>query len=265
MPHATHTTTGKPAATPAPVTPPAAQGMRERFRHWLHGLRGGGHPLLRENRERFASFDQDRPLEDYTFVVMDTELTGLNPRSDEIVSVGAVRVSGLRINPSDIFHAMVRPGGAMHKPATLVHRITPQAVADKPSIEEVLPDFLEFCGDALLVGHHVGLDMAFLNRTTQRHLGGTLHTPCIDTMRLAQAWEQECWENSFDPFQPSISYNLRDLADRYGLPRFREHDALEDAMQAAYLFVYLGRKMRGGSIRTLRDLFMAGRSWRWYM
>lgn len=223
------------------------------------------HPLLEENYIRFMDYDQERPIDQYSFVVIDTELTGLNPARDEIVSVGAVRITGLSINPSDTFHRMVRPQGTMHKPATLVHRITPEAVADKPYIEAVLPELLAFCGDSLIVGHHVGLDMAFINRVSRTLFGGALATPCIDTMRLAQAWEQECWERTFDPFQPNISYNLRDLADHYGLPKFKEHDALEDAMQAAYLFVYLVRKMRGGSIRTLRDLFMAGRSWRWYM
>ncbi len=246
----------------------ALSGMGERLRSVFRSARrfaGPAHPLLRENYIRFMEYDQEQPIEAYDFVVLDTELTGLNPSRDEIVSIGAVRVSGLRIAPSDTFHAMVCPGGAMHKPATLIHRITPEAVADKPSVEEVLPDLLEFCGGALIVGHHVGLDMAFLNRVARRSFGGALATPCIDTMRLAQAWEQERWEASLEAFQPSISYALPDLAVRYGLPRFREHDALEDALQTAYLFVYLVRKMRGGSIRTLRDLFMAGRSWRWYL
>lgn len=223
------------------------------------------HPLLEQNYMRFVGFDQDRPIEEYSFVVLDTELTGLRPARDDIVSIGAVRVAGLRITPADTFHAVVRPQADMRKDATLIHRITPQAVADKPDLAEVLPRLLAFCGDSLVVGHNVGLDMAFLNRASRRLLGGALATPCVDTLRLAQTWEQERWENSFDSFQPSISYTLRDLARRYGLPLFREHDALEDALQTAYLFVYLVRKMRGGSVRTLKDLFMAGRSWRWYL
>jgi DNA polymerase-3 subunit epsilon len=240
-------------------------GLLQAIRKGLGRWSGPVHPLLEENYMLFAEFDQEKPIEEYSFVVLDTELTGLSPSRDEIVSIGAVRVSGLSINPSDTLHVMVRPHGAMHKPATLVHRITPETVADKPPIEDVLPELLRFCNGSLIVGHHVGLDMAFLSRATRRHLGGSIATPCIDTMRLAQAWEQERWEASFDPFQSNISYNLRDLATHYGLPRFQEHDALQDALQAAYLFVYLVRKMRGGSIRTLKDLFMAGRSWRWYM
>lgn len=223
------------------------------------------HPVLSDNQDRFSQCNQDRPLEQYSFVALDTELTGLNHRRDTIVSIGAVRIRGLSIDPSDTFHALVRPESHMGKAATLVHRITPQQLAAAPLLRDVLPECLAWCGDSFLVGHGIGLDMRFMNRAARQWLGGSIATPCIDTMRLAQAYEQECWEKSFDPFQPQVSYTLTDLARRYGLPLFTAHDALEDAMQTAYLFVYLARKLRSGSIATLRDLFMAGRSWRWYL
>ena len=61
-----------------------------------------------------------------------------------------------------------------------------------------------------------------------------------------------------------VSYALSDLAGEFSLPRFPSHEALSDAMQTAYLFLFLVRKLRDGGIVTLRDLFEAGRSWRWY-
>lgn len=218
---------------------------------------------LRENHAYFDALDQERPLADYDFVVVDTELTGLSPRSDEIVSIGAVRVSNLSIT-ADSFYTLVAPRGELPKVSTMIHRITPEMLQDAPRLRAIFPSFLEFCGHSLIVGHNVGLDISFLNRAATDILGGKLRTPCIDTMRLAQVHQQELWENYYDQFDGQISYQLYDLSTRYGLPAFNQHNALYDAMQTAYLFLYLVKKLRSGGIETLKDLYMAGRSWRWY-
>ena len=219
------------------------------------------HPALVRNQERFHDFDQGRPLHEYTFVVCDTELTGLNRRRDEIISIGAVRMVDLRIELNQTFHTLVRPGRKNIDPneATFIHRITPEQLRQAPPPEEVLPEFLDFCGDALLVGHFVGIDMHFLNRTCRRCLGGMLSNPSVDTMRLARAYKEARCVDHFGGCDQSESYNLDDLSDEFNLPRFKPHDALEDALQTAYLFLFLIKKMRHGGIRTLKELYLAGR------
>ena len=99
------------------------------------------HPALIRNQERFRDFDQGRPLHEYTFVVCDTELTGLNRRRDEIISIGAVRMVDLRIELNQTFHALVRPSLKNIDPneATFIHRITPEQLRQAPPSEEVLP------------------------------------------------------------------------------------------------------------------------------
>lgn len=219
--------------------------------------------LLRRHEERFSHFDQDRPLTEYEFCVVDTELTGLSPRSDEIVSVGAVRIRELSIT-AESYYTLVAPKRELPKVSTMIHRITPGMLEDAPRLRQIFPDFLDFCGNALVVGHNIGLDMSFLNRASVDILGGKLRTPCIDTMRLAQIHQQELWENYYDQYDGQVSYQLYDLSERYGLPSFNQHNALYDAMQTAYLFLYLVKKLKDGGIKTLRDLYLAGRSWRWY-
>ena len=159
------------------------------FLRSLPGLRKP-HPVLVENKRLFADFDQGRPLHDYTFVVCDTELTGLNKRKDEIISIGAVRIVNLQIELSQTFHSYVRPVNIDPNQATLIHRITPEQLKVAPPMEEVLPEFIEFCGNGLLVGHFVGIDMHFLNKAARRTLGGMLSNPSIDTMRLARGYEE---------------------------------------------------------------------------
>ncbi|MBU1003883.1 MAG: 3'-5' exonuclease [Proteobacteria bacterium] len=219
--------------------------------------------LLRANAEHFTSFDQDRPLQDYEFCVLDTELTGLAPRTDEIVSIGVVRIKNLSITANS-YYSLVAPRGELPKLSTMIHRITPQMLKGAPRLRTIFPEVMSFCGNALIVGHNIGLDMSFLNRAAMDILGGKLHTPCLDTMRLAQIYQQELWESYYDQFDGQVSYQLYDLSDRYGLPSFNQHNALYDAMQTAYLFLFLVKKLRSGGVKTLRDLYMAGRSWRWY-
>ena len=226
-------------------------------------LRGKKDPRLERNTEFFSRFDQSRPIYQYEFTVFDTELTGLNPKREEIVSIGAVRIRNLKINISESFYELVKPTKKLPKNSTLIHRITPQQLEQAPPLENILGDFIEFCGNTLLVGHYIGLDMSFLNRATQKIMGGKLHNPCIDTMRLAQVFNEERWGNYYDQFDYGISYNLEDLSVKYGLPLFKRHDALQDAYQTAYLFLFLAKKLKQGGLKTLKDLYMAGRSWRW--
>lgn len=221
------------------------------------------HPVLQENRRRFKSFNQGRPLTEYSFVVLDTELTGLDRKRDEIISIGAVRISDLRIDLGSTFHSYLRPANLNPNQATLVHRITPEQLKAAPPPEEVLPRFVEFIGDSLLVGHYIGLDMHFLNRATRQVLGGTLSNPGIDTMRMAQGYKRIQLGHFNEQLGIATSYNLDKLSEEYRLPPFKPHDAFEDAMQTAYLFLFLIKKFRKGGLVTLRDVYQAGRIGGW--
>lgn len=218
---------------------------------------------MERNRLFFRSLDQRLPVARYNFVSVDTELTGLDSRRDEIVSIGAVQIRNLRICPSECFYACVKPKKPLPKDSTLIHRITPRQIENAPPLADVLPSFVDFCGDSLIVGHYIGLDMEFINRACVRILGAPMANPCIDTLRLAQVYKEEQWENYYDQFDLRVSYNLADLVREYKIPAFPSHDAIHDAIQAAYLFLFFIKKLKNGDITTLKDLYMAGRSWRW--
>ncbi len=218
------------------------------------------HPVLIKNRELFADFDQSGPLNRYSFVVFDTELTGLNKRKDEIISIGAVRLVNLRIELAQTFHRYIRPADINPNKATLIHRITPEELKKADKVEEVLPEFIDFCDNSLLVGHFIGLDMYFLNKTTRKILGGTLSNPGIDTMQLARRYKESARTDHYGHHDQAASYVLDALTEEFCLPLFKPHDALEDALQTAYLFLYLLKKCRAGGINSLKELYRAGRS-----
>jgi len=241
-------------------------GILDRLRRTLRpgsGPLGDGpaHARILANRARFAAFDHKAALANLEFCVLDTELSGLTPGRHEIVSIGAVKVKELNILPGESFYSLVRPKGDLATPSTLVHRLTTEELRRAPPLEEVLPRFLDFCEPCLLVGHYIDLDMAFINLAVYRTYGGLLANPCLDTLRLAQIFEETRHGLGADGRAEHASYNLRDLAARYGLPLFTEHNSLADALQTAYLFVYLVNKIRGGTVRTLKDLWTAGRKW----
>jgi len=229
------------------------------FLRKLFGLREP-HPALLKNAELFASFNQGRPLDEYSFTVFDTELTGLNRRKDQVIAIGAVRIEQLRIEPSRCFYSYVRPDNIQPNTATLIHRITPEQLEQAPPLEEVLPAFVEFCGRSLLVGHFVALDMHFLTKAAVKTLGGSLANPVVDTMRLARRFQEARSKDFYGCNDQSLSYNLDELAETFKLPTFKPHDALEDALQTAYLFLYLVKKFRQDGVTTLKDLYRAGRS-----
>ncbi len=220
-------------------------------------------PIIKENKRFFANFDQSRSLQDYSFVVFDTELTGLDRRSGEIISLGAVRIENLQIRLGETFYEHVRPSSTSHTEATLIHKITPEQLKDAPTLEEVVPRFVEFLGNSLIVGHCIGIDMDFLDKACRKLYGGILVNPTIDTMKLSRGYQRKLYGRYHDHGSIKGSYNLQDLSQKFHLPVFEQHDALEDAMQTAYLFLFLVKKFRSGGLESLKDLYQAGKTGTW--
>jgi DNA polymerase-3 subunit epsilon len=229
----------------------------------VHHLLKRKDPFIAANHDFFASFDRNKSLKTYTFVVFDTELTGLNSRKDEIISIGAVKIERLQINLGEVFSAHVRPRRMQHTTATLIHKITPEELASARGIEEVLPEFISFLGRGLIVGHCINIDMGFLDRICRKLYGGTLANPTIDTMRLSRGYQGGLSGWYHDHGSSNKVYSLRDMSRKYQLPSFVMHDALGDALQTAYLFLYLVKKFGSGGLETLSDLYQAGKTGRW--
>ena len=231
-----------------------------RIAHRLARLVRGGPalPELADIEAHFAATSAEMPLSHCLFCVMDTELTGLDRRTDEIVSIGAVRVRGLGIGVEDCFHTCVRHE-RLSKTSILIHRLTPEELDAAPRLPEALARLIGFLGRSVIVGHNVGLDMGFLDQACRERFGSPLPNPRVDTVALAQAFELERPADYYERFREDADFSLAGLAERYNLPGFPEHHALYDALQTAYLFLFLVKKLRGGRLATLKDLLRAAR------
>ena len=162
------------------------------------------------------------PLASIEYVVVDTETTGLNTDRDEIVQIGAVRIAGGKIVEGDLFERLVNPGRPIPQSSIRFHGVTDERVAHAPGIEAILQEFLDYAGDAVLIGHNIAFDLAFMNRTRP------VPNAAIDTMLL-----------SIGAFPDRRRHTLDDLARQFDETVENRHSALGDADLTARIFLRL--------------------------
>ena len=182
------------------------------------------------------------PLIALDAVVVDTETTGIDPRKAWIVEIAAVRLVGGRLQPKSEFRRLVRPGEPIPKLAIDIHGIDDAAVADAPAFADIWPDLSSFIGDAVVIGHAIGFDLAVLKRECERAGIGWTRPHILDTRLLAEVAE---------PDLPG--YSLDSLAAWLGVEITDRHSALGDALACARIFLALLPKLREGGIRTLAE------------
>ena len=170
----------------------------------------------------------NRYVPDYT--VFDLETTGISRSADDIIEISALRVRGGRI--TDSFSCLVNPGRPIPYRASQINHITDEMVEDEPGIREILPVFLDFLGDDVLVGHNIcGFDMKFLYRECEKHFHSLPGNDYVDTLKLARVL-----------LLGLPNYRLTTLADHYQLSTRGAHRALNDCRMNQQVFEYLGRE-----------------------
>jgi DNA polymerase III subunit epsilon len=186
--------------------------------------------------------DTQPRLTDVSFVALDTETTGLFPIMHRLVEVGAVR---FRLDGQELatFQTLINPEIPIPKDVQHVHGITDRMVRGKPTIEYVLPQFIEFLGhhDTILLAHNAPFDLGFLAMALTRlritypphYLLDTLHM----ARRLYPAWP---------------SHSLEYVATRLKVAKRAEHRALSDARLVKDIFLAVLQHVP--AVRTITDL-----------
>ncbi|MFG6329483.1 MAG: PHP domain-containing protein, partial [Lachnospiraceae bacterium] len=185
--------------------------------------------------------------QDFTgeFVVFDLETTGIGAASNEIIEIGAVKVINNVI--TDKFSTFVNPGRPVPYNIQELTGINDQMVSDAPSIDKVLPGFLEFCGNAVLVAHNASFDTGFI---FQKAKDRGIHTDftVIDTVAMSRALLPELKK-----------YKLDTVAKTLGVSLENHHRAVDDAGATAEIFVKLVKRLEDKGITTLEGLNEFGR------
>ena len=180
-------------------------------------------------------------------VAIDCETTGLKVRTDDVIAVAAIKIRGNRILASEHFEAVAHPDSDMRAEAIKVHRLRQSDVEQAPIIWKVIPRFLHFIGGRPLVGYYVDFDIAMLNKYILPLVGIELPNKRIEVSKLY-------YERKYGDAPPNTEIDLsfaaiqRDL----GIPALAQHDAFNDALMTAMMFVEL-RDLAERGVRIARQ------------
>ncbi|WP_456393765.1 3'-5' exonuclease [Nitratifractor sp.] len=166
-------------------------------------------------------------------VVLDTETTGMNPKKDEILSIGAVIVRKNRIELGQAFEAWLKPRGEISEESIKIHGIRRIDLEHGESPETVIPRLLEFIGNRPIAGYYIRFDQRMLSRYTRELLGVDLPNTLIE---LSEMYYRRYRKSSAHEF---VDLKFDTILETLDLPRLGKHDALNDAVMSALIYLKL--------------------------
>lgn len=183
-------------------------------------------------------------VHDASICILDLETTGLDMNNDVIINIGAVKLKHGKI--TKLFEAYTKPPISIPPLSTEFHGMVDSMFVDKPVIGEVLPEFLQFVGDSVIVGHHISFDIHMLHRHLKEIYNiGFMNTVWLDTMFLYQLAHE-------DQTHQTLDY----LLEQYCVQCDQRHTALGDVVATAKVFVKIMEELPN-SYRTIGDLVRA--------
>ena len=190
----------------------------------------------RLNRRRLTDEEYAYLFEPYAgeeVVVLDTETTGLDPKRDGILSIGAVIVRDGKILMSRSFERFLLPEHTISEASIKIHHLRACDLQKGASPETVIPDLLAFIRNRPIVGYYIGFDHAILSRYVRKCIGVTLPNPMIELSTMY-----------YRRYRKGSSYEFVDLKfdtimEALALPRLGKHDALNDALMSALMYLKL--------------------------
>ena len=185
---------------------------------------------------------------DEPFVAFDLETTGLSPRTDKIIEIGAVLMQGGK--ELDRFQTFVDPGCKLKTETTDITGITDDMLKGAPTLENAFPKFLEFVGDRVLVAHNADFDTSFI-RAACEELNYPYKFTSADTLVLSQN------------LMPNLNrFKLDIVADALSLPEFNHHRAADDAVICGLIMVKFIEQMQELGVQNLQGINRAMESMR---
>lgn len=196
------------------------------------------------NRERHPEIE-NALLADLTYVVFDSETTGLLPsEGDEMCQIAAVRIVNGRRIETEVLDMLVNPGRTIPAASTAVHGITDAMVEDAPDVLSAVRRFHKFAENAVLVAHNAPFDMAFLKRR-EAEAGVVFDNPTLDTVLLSAV-----------VFGQSETHTLDALTHRLGItiPEEARHTAIGDTIATADAFLRLLPALRSRGVERFGEV-----------
>lgn len=201
----------------------------------LYGMEG----YLIDDEVKIVMDSKGQTFED-TYVIFDLETTGLNPKHDKIIEIGAVKIEKGQM--TETFTALIDPHEPLSEKIRSITGIEDEQLSGQPSIEEILPRFLEFVGDSVLVAHNAAFDTGFV-REACRKTGVVYEKTSVDTLGLSRLMLKDLKR-----------HRLNMVAKHLGVKLENHHRALEDASATAEVWIKLVQRLKDEGIDTLDAL-----------
>jgi len=211
-------------------------------------------PPARHNLNALDHLDNSFKAIYFRYVVFDLETTGLDLKTDSVVSVGAFRLIEGRIQLSDIFFELIRPGHAISQSSVKVHGLVPDMVENARHASDVLDDFLAFIGTDILVAHHTGFDLHFINKIMTRKYGFPLQNLALDTAVLCRNLLFSSHPYPYGFRVDHSKFSLDALAKHFEIEIHDRHTSLGDALATAMIFQRILEKVERSGSGTLKRL-----------
>ena len=192
------------------------------------------------------TWNDDTPSAVVRFVVLDTETTGLDPRRDKIISIGALAVIDGQMRLDDSFEVLLKV--SYNNSSVTVHGITHDEAVDGMEEPEALLLFLDYLRDGVIVGHHIGHDIEVLNVACEKHFDLTLSNRSLDTMDLTLYLDDD---GAFPNRPKDAGFSLDALCELFGVAPHDRHTAGGDAFLTALVFLRLLRAAKAVGRNTL--------------
>lgn len=176
-----------------------------------------------------------------TFVVFDIETTGLSKENDKITEIGAVKVENGKI--VDHFSTFVNPKRRLSEEIVKLTNITDDMLKDAPTIDKVLPEFLKFCGNSVLVAHNASFDVGFIRNNAE-----VLHIPSVDNTVL------DTVELSRTLLPELKKHKLDIVAEHLGVSLEGHHRAVNDAEATAEIFIKLVAMLKQKGVTNVDEI-----------
>lgn len=189
------------------------------------------------------------PWDTVEIVSLDFETTGLDSARDQILSYGKVHIRNGNIQLATARHELIQAQSLIPESSAVIHHITDDLAYSARSLEQVLPELLDTLRGKVMLVHYNKIEQGFLNAACQRLYGSPFIIPTIDTLLLS---ERVLLRRNYAIMPNQL--RLFNLRDSFKLPTYKAHNALNDAMTTAELFLLLAGEIDPDAATPIKDL-----------
>lgn len=214
--------------------------------HWLKSNSDAGSPALSNNAS----------IQSLRYVVLDTELTSLDHRTNRLLSIGAIIMQGPSIQLGKQFYRVVNPQVPIPAETVVIHRLRTEDVREGEALEPAMNDFSQFVAGAVLVGHFLDIDLKVV-RKEMLNLGHKLDNPAIDTAKVHH-WLLKRRPLTEDLLVQLGKRDLQSVAGIYDVSVENAHHALADAFLTARIWQKMLHSLQAHGVDSLRKLQRIG-------